>query len=277
MVTAIMMSVVLAGQPVAQPVGEPPLAGPRIERPAATSRVTLVERDFDGAVKLPEIPPEEVAMDLLDLDGAEATEAQRAALAAARKVLEERAKFIDDFVVNNIPLLTMFGNAENTGDKLDQVMLALEALRKFSPLMEKGPLRVRLAAVLPEVDRAKFEGLLDEFWLAVEKDRARKPKADGSRPNRLEILIGAKLESFGREGERAFARVQYSGALLYSYATKGLTLTPQQKRQLRELSETHAAKGDDVTEEDNRKLFVRALGVLRVEQRPRFIKNLRGL
>lgn len=274
MMSAFMLSVVLAGQPVA---GEPPLAGPRVEKTATPARATLVERDFDGAVKIPEMPPEEVALGLLGLDGAEATPEQKEALAAARKVLEQRAKFIDDFVVHNIPLLTMFGNAENTGDKLDQVMLALEALRKFSPLMEEGTLRAKLAAVLPEAERTRFEGLLDEFWLALEKDRARKPKADGSRPNRIEILIGAKLESFGREGERSFARVQYSGELLYSYATKGLILTPMQKRQIRELAESHAAKGDEVTEEDNRTLFVRALGVLRVEQRPRFIKNLRGL
>ncbi|GJQ29515.1 MAG: hypothetical protein HBSAPP03_13990 [Phycisphaerae bacterium] len=269
-VVVLVLGMTMAGDP-------PPLAGPRVDEAPAPARVTLIERDFDGAVKIPELPPEEVALSLLGLEAPGATAEQREAHAAARRVLEERAKFIDDFVVNNIPLLTMFGNAENTGDKLDQFMLGLEALRKFAPLREKGSLRSRLAAALPEAERARYETLLDEFWLALEKDRARRPKADGTKPNRLEILLGAKLESFGREGERSFARVQYSGELLYHYATRGLTLTPLQKRRLRELAADHAARGDNVTEADNRRLFARALGVLRVEQRPKFIRNLRGL
>lgn len=258
-------------------LAQPPLAGPKVGTTQAAPATTLIEHDFDGAVKVPEVPPEEKALHLLGLDAPEATPAQREALAAARRVLEARAKFIDDFVVNNVPLLTMFGNAENTGDKRDQVMLALEAMRKFAPMIEGGTLREQVAACLPEGDRARYEAMLDEFWAALVRDRAKRPKADGTRPGRLETIIGAKLESFGREGERAFERVQYSGALLYHYATKDLRLTPHQKRVLRELAEEHAAKGDDVTDEDNRRLFTRALAVLRVDQRPKFIKNLRGL
>lgn len=254
----------------------PPLAGPTAH-PPQSAPATLVERSFNGEVKPPEIPPEEAALSLLSLNAPDSSALQRQAHDAAQGILAERAKFIDDFVVNNVPLLTMFGNAENTGDKLDQLMLALEAMRKFRPLYEKGTLQRRLADVLPEPDRDQFESVLREYWSALVQDRHARPKADGKRPGRIEVVLGAKLESFGKEVERSFQRVLYSGELIYAYATKDLKLTKLQQRRLRELSAEHAAKGENVTEQDNRRLFVRAIFILDEEQRPRFIRNLKGL
>ncbi|CAG0963492.1 hypothetical protein PHYC_00856 [Phycisphaerales bacterium] len=254
---------------------DPPLAGPTAAPAAATS--TLVEVSFNGEVKPTEVPPEEAALQLLRLDAPDATEVQRQAHAAAQGILAARAKFIDDFVVDNIPLLTMFGNAENTGDKFDQLMLAIEAMRKFRPLHEKGPLQQRIAGVLPEPDRERFDTLLGEYRAALVADRHRRPKADGKRPGRIEIVLTSKLESFGREVERSFQRVLYSGDLVYRYATRGLKLTREQQRRLRELTSEHAAKGENATEADNRRLFGRAILLLDEEQRPRFIKNLKGL
>lgn len=260
---------------LAQP--ESPLAGPRVVNPPAMPRLSITQRVFDGTVKMPEVSPEEAALEQLKLDGPEASESQRESHTRARAVLAARARFMDEFVLGNIPLLTMFGNAENTGDGLDQFMLALEAVRKFKPLTDKGRLADLIAAELSTEDRARYNRVLAEFWSDLARDRAQHRKPDGKRPGRVEVILGAKLESFGREVERSFTRVQYSGELLYQYATKGMRLTKNQERRLRELVGEHAAKGEEVTEEDNKRLFAGAWIILEPRQRGRLVRNLKGL
>jgi hypothetical protein len=250
----------------------PPLAGPKVGVPAP--RATLVELDLQGRVRIPEEPPEEAALALLGLDRPDAPRAQREAHARAREILARRARILDEFVVGNIPLLNMLNTSR---DERERFLLILEAGRRLAPLTRDGTLREQIARCLPDEDRVRFGALLDEFWSAVVRERRTVRRPDGKRPGRIEILAQVRLESLGREIERAFRRIVESGELLYRSATRGLTLTPAQRRELREISAVFARLGDGGREDEKRRLFTRALLVLDVEQRPKFIRNLKGL
>ncbi|MDX2132122.1 MAG: hypothetical protein SFY69_08725 [Planctomycetota bacterium] len=258
-----------------QPDARPPLSGPVVP-PRLAPALSLVERAFDGSVRAPDRPPEEAALDALGLTAPDATPAQRAAWEAASGVLAERARMLDHAVGTNIDLLVMLSVAEGTDDGLDKLMLGLKAYEVLAPLRAKGTLRAQIAGVLPEPERAEFERLLDEYWGSLVRDRRAQPKPDGGRPARGEIILAARGESFGREVERSFQRLVKSGELIYRYATRGIRLSVPQQRRLRELAADHAAKGDNASEEDNRRLFLGALRTLHVWQRPRFVRNLQG-
>jgi len=235
-----------------------------------------VERTFNGEVKLPDSTPEEAALKALDLGGAGATPAQRDALGRARDILNERAAFLDELVASNLDLLGRLDGADSRpgGEK---AALAWAVWEKVRPLREKGMLQDRVREVLPDADRARFDALLKEFWGATIAQRSTQLKPDGKKPGRIEIISAVRFESFGKEVERSFYRVVQSGRLLFEYSTRNLKLTKEQERSLRDLAAEHAKKGDNASEEDNRKLFLRALFVLDESQRPKFIRNLKGM
>ena len=244
-----------------------PLAGPRI---VAAPHTTIIERGFDGLVKPAEPTPEEAVLDLLSLSDAER--------AATRAVLVDRARVLDAFITNNIPLLTQFGVAAGTGNKKDQAALAYAALLKLKPLTDAGPLQDQIAAALSSENAARFETILKDYWDAYVADRRRVRKPDGTFPNRLEIMAGAKLESLGREGERAFKQMLGGGDLIYEYLFKGVDLRPEQAGTLREMVADFAqrTKGEP-TNQQNVALFFRIMAVLEGAQKQRFATNIRGL
>ncbi|MCE7973109.1 MAG: hypothetical protein DYG92_02105 [Leptolyngbya sp. PLA1] len=259
-----------------QPADSPPLGGPKVrEEPA---RPTIITRNFDGSVKPPEGTAEEAVLDLLGLGSMGASPEDHEAAERVRVILAKRGKVLEDFVFDNVALLTKLDTAGNTGDKADQLALLAEAFRKLAPLREGGPLSSQIRAALPRGKAEQFDAILREYWEAVIADRMSRAKPEGGFPSRLEAIAAARLESLGREIERSFYRLLMSGEFIYRVATRGLTLTPEQSRRLRAVIEEHyRVTGGNDDEAANRRLFAKSIAVLDDDQKPRFIRNLREL
>src|SRR5689334_3113710 len=113
------LALALAAPALAQ---EPdPLRGPALKDQPA--KATLIERDFAGKLKRPDIPVEEAALPLLNLD-AESRARVDAALAA-------RAQVLDQIVVDNLELVVRLHNARQSGDRLDQLNTLAEFMKKL--------------------------------------------------------------------------------------------------------------------------------------------------
>lgn len=265
--------------PAPQPADPSPLGGPKVrEQP---SRPTIIVRNFDGSVKPPEGTAEEAVIELLGVGGAGAMGAspeEQQAGERVRVILATRGKVLEDFVFENVALLTKLDTAGNTGNKADQLRLLAEAFRQLAPLREGGPLSSQIKAALPEAKGVEFELILREYWEAVIADRMSRAKPEGGFPSRLEAIAGARLESLGKEIERSFYRLLLSGEFIYRVATRGLTLTPEQSRRLRAVIEEHyRVTGGNDDEAANKRLFAKSIAVLDDDQKPRFIRNLREL
>ncbi len=255
-----------AAREAAPPGDDAPLAGPRLATPAPT----IIERGFDGLVKPAQPTPEEAVLGLLTLSETEQ--------AAVRRVLSARARIIDEFIAGNIPMLTQFGVAEGTGDKKEQLALAYAAMLKLKPLTDGGPLQDQVRGALGPENAEKFDRMLKDYWNAFVKDRRAIRKPDGTFPGRFEIIAAAKLESLGKEGERAFQQMMNGGDLVYQYLFKGIELRPEQAATLREFITDFArrTKGE-ATNEQNAQLFFRILPVLDEAQKRQFGANIREL
>lgn len=285
MLVAPLVTPVLAG---AQPADASPLGGPKVREQA--TRPTIITRNFDGSVKPPEGTAEEAALELLGLGGVSGkvgmggkvgtglSPEEQEASERVRVILSKRGRVLEDFVYENVALLTKLDTAGNTGDKADQLRLLAEAFRQLAPLREAGPLSSQIKAALPGARAEEFEGILREYWEAVIADRMTRPKPEGGFPSRLEAIAGARLESLGKEIERSFYRLLMSGEFIYRVATRGLTLTPEQSRRLRGVIEEHyRVTGGNDDEAANKRLFAKSIAVLDDDQKPRFIRNLREL
>lgn len=254
----------------AQPADGGALAGPTVLEGSEKPRATLVSRGIDGKVKVPETTPEEAAADLIDL-----TKEQRKAVVA---VIAQRSKKMEDFVMENLDLLTKFGQAEVTGDKRDQIKLLLEAAGKLEWVWQKGPFEKQVRAALPVAKQGEFDRILAEFWAAIVADRRAVVKEDGTKPNKIEVILGAKLESVGKEIERAAQRAFGSGELIYRKAMEGIELNPDQAEKIRLLWDDYweRTKGEG-GEPQNVAMVFKILPLLTKEQQARFIKNVKAL
>src|ERR1051325_9562478 len=183
----ILLGVVLAGavgipawaQEAKKP-DEAPLAG----RPVSTEpdKSTLVSRDFQGVIRLPEPTIVEAAVKALKLEGDEKDKVDA--------VLRARAIVLDQFVEQNLGLLTRFGNAEHSTDGKEKFLLAVEAFSKLEPLREKGPLDKQVKAAMSDSHGKEFDGLLRAYWDALAADDAKLPKPKG----RIGVVMDAKLK-----------------------------------------------------------------------------------
>lgn len=276
-------------QPSTDPASRPtePLSGPKA-REAGDGKPTLVHRDLEGQVRRTERTPEEEAVDLLTVDAETRKSLDR--------IIAQRAAMLDQFVVENVDLLTKFGQAAATNNKVDQFALLMQASGKLTPLFSKGTLAVQFRQVLPEESRGAFDHLLGAYWDAVvaEQQAAAAPKdqSDGwpmaptagaahrSAPakSRMSILGEERLKSLGKEIELAFQRQLYSGDFLYSYVTRGIELTDEQSATIRGLCREFAEKTKgNPTEAQNKQLFLSIASVLTVAQQTQAIRNVKGL
>lgn len=264
-----------APTPTPAPADPPadPLAGPVVTEGKDT-HPSLVQSDFDGRIKLVDGSPEEAALKLLKLDDQQSQ--------AANAVFAERARLLDEFVADNLLLLGQMDTADKAGDKKTQGALIVKALQELRPVLDKGKLEDRIAETLPADRQPEYRALLKEYWAAIVKDRRQRaqpdPAKEGKKPGRIELLAQAKLETFGKEIERSFQRIEQSGELAFRYIFKGITLTPDQRGKIRELFTLHAqqTKGN-ATEKENGELFLAVLPHLTPEQAKAVMKNIKGM
>jgi hypothetical protein len=247
----------------AQPEAEAPLAGRPVEAPHEKS--TLVERDFNGNLRLPEPTLVEAAVKALKLEGDERDKVQA--------VLTDRAKILDRFVEDNLDLMIRFGNAENSTDGKERFLLAIEAFNKLEPLRERGPLDKQLRAAMTPAKSAEFDRLCREYWNALADDDKKLPKPKG----RLGVIADAKIKDLGREVEAAFHRAEKSGGVLYGYLFRSMKLTDDQRKKLRELCASYSVGGLDNKEKAAQAaFFISVTQILDADQRKEFGKRIGG-
>jgi hypothetical protein len=251
-----------------RPQGDSPLSGPKvIDRREVADKPSLVAFDFDANVIRPEASPEEAALRLLSLDAASKSEID--------KLLRERMIIVDQFVATNLDLLTKFGNAEATGNKLDQAMLLAQAAQKLTPLWKRGSLANEIEKHLPPDAKPEYERLLTEYYTAVRDETRRNT---GEKKPLWAIRVDERLKALGREIERSFKRQLYNGEIIFQYITPRLHLRPEQEARVREVCAKFAEElnGNDATKPQQVR-FVLELGkALDPDQRKVLGQILRG-
>jgi hypothetical protein len=248
---------------VAQPADEAPLAGHPVE--ATHEKATVVARDFQGNLRIPEPTLVEAAVKALKLEGEERDKVDA--------ILTERAKTLDKFVEDNLDLIIRFGNAEHSTDGKEKFLLAVEAFNKLEPLRQRGPLDAQLRAAMSPANSAQFNRLLREYWNALADDDNKLLKPKG----RIGIITDAKLKDLGREIESAFHRAEKSGGVLYGYLFRSMKLTDDQSKKLHDLCATYSMGGLDNKEKAAQAaFFISVTQVLEPEQRKEFGKRISG-
>jgi len=264
--------VVHASGQTKQPESDQPtdvLAGP-VVREGREDRPSLVARDFDGRVRILDELPEEAALKMLTLTKSEQRGAQR--------ILDRRARHLDDFVSNNTLLLTQLDTADKAGNKVAGLVLGLTAVDQLRPMLDDGPLEKQLRAVLEPANAERLSGLVREYEREAAADKRQSADADGKVPNRFEAAVATRAEGFMKEVERAYLRVESSGELAFRILFKGTNLTAEQSSRIRELLDLHQAKTKgNATEQENGMLFFAIAPLLRPEQQKRLMENIGGV
>jgi hypothetical protein len=247
-----------------------PLGGPKVaERKEVTS---LVQRGFDGKVQRVGGAPEIAALRLLKLVPEERK--------GVEAITTQRAKVLDAFVSDNLPMLTDFQSLAAIGDKKQTLKALSAAAPKLKDLWKDGSLQVQVRAALPADKREKFDALIDEYWKAVIDERlaAGEKEDDGKPKSRLSIMIDERLKSLGKEIEQSFQRVLYSGDLIYKIIAKDLTLTAQQEAEIRQLCAEYASVTKlNPTKEQEKSFGLKVLGKLTNEQQLIVIERFKGM
>lgn len=151
------------------------LRGPTVA--ARTTAVTLVERDFDGRLKLLEVRPEEAALRLLNLSEAEK--------AAAAVVLAQRLAQVSKLIMEHQGLFLKIQSARQAGDRaaLPELMRELHPLA--APLLNP-PLAEQLAETLTPEHAADLRRLVQEYTAALSGEQRSRDAAMGGRDRRPE-------------------------------------------------------------------------------------------
>lgn len=256
-----------------------PLAGPRVVEPARTN--PLVTMDFNGLIRRPETTPEESVLAAMPLD----EQVRR----AVKAVFDRRQAVLDEFVVKEVDLLTKFGAAAGTNDKLDQAALGVEAFHKLAPLREGGSLWEQVSAALPANQASEFNTRMNAYWDAIVAEGKKIKKAKGIddlRPgekpvekerSRFEIVAEERLKILGQEIKDSFERQQASGEYLIKYFTHDLGLSATQKARIQEMTLAFITEtGMKPNDEQQQALALRAMSILTEAQRLKVAEKIAG-
>ncbi|MCW5775000.1 MAG: hypothetical protein KIS87_00950 [Phycisphaeraceae bacterium] len=245
-----------------QPLSGPPIADAAGER-------TLVRTDYQGRLHALDAPPEEAALELLDLDGR--------ARDAVRRVIAERAAVLDRIVLDNLDLFPQFAAARQAGDKLGQLRLFMEFVRVTEPLRHRGTLAEEVRAVLPLHARDRFDRLVSEYWRAAAADRVAHTRALGATITSREAMRQVRFETLGRELERSYARLSASESFFVEYLLRGLGLSEHQEERIRAIIGEYDARAmRGATEAERAEAFLGVIALLNEKQREAFLERLKG-
>lgn len=235
------------------------LAGPRV---AEDDRVTLVERDVNGAIKRTETAPELAAVQRMELSDEVMTKIDAIAL--------RRSRFFDSFIENNLDLLSKLDTAGNTNDRVDQTILSVQALGKLSPLLRDGSLRKQIKGVLTSGEAERFDTLLNEYWDAIAvQERELNPEK-----SRFEIVSGERMAAVFREVEAAFARLEKSGVLVFKYFFSEMKLSKEQEGEIRAILDDFVEEtGGAPTKQQEQAVFLAVMSKLDTKQQTELVKS----
>lgn len=242
----------------AQPASQgQPLSGPAVTE--QQGRATLVERDFSGKLKRPEVPPEEAALRLLGLD--------ESARARADAILAARAEILDKIVEENIDLVVRFANARQAGDRAAQLALLEELSGKLQPLNARGKLGDELRAALPPDKTGQYDALISEYRRVAADEDIADGQARGERVSRLQANLRENLVSLGLQIKRSYERTISAKAADFEQLLGQLNLRPEQDTKIRNMvTEFVQETKGKATPDQRRTLFFRIMGQLDPDQ-----------
>jgi hypothetical protein len=268
LLTAFVFLAAASSQALGQVTSEPqrpdeaPLAGHPVQPQPA--RITILERDFQGKVRRADPTPTHAAVAALKLD----TDTRE----KVDKILADRSRILEHFVEENLDLLTKLGGFEQAPPR-DKFLLAAELFQKLEPLRTSGPFDKQVRDCLTPDQARAFDNLLKEYWDAIVEEAKHAPKPKG----RLGIIIEERLKDLGREVEAAYHRCEKSGAVLYGYLFKSMTLTNDQSKRLHELCANYSATGlDNKDKATQTTFFLSVTAILDADQRKLFVQRLQG-
>lgn len=243
--------------------GEPPLSGPRIGPDPVV--ISLVETDYAGKVRRVDGTPEEAALALLELRPAER--------ASAERVLQSRARLLDDIVRENLLLLNKIDTASKAGRKLETLLSLVELYAKFRPIRDRGLLHDEIEAALPAGARGEFNRLVGEYWEAIVAEGVREGRP-GGQGARVEVVLRERFEIFGRELERSFRRYEMTAVEdVLDRTLRGLNLTADQQRATGPIVDRLAeAIRADAPEKERGAIVVQLMAFLTAEQQAKLIE-----
>lgn len=242
----------------------PPLAGPRVE--SAFRPATLVETDYAGKVRRVEGTPEEAALRLVDLHPAERAEVDR--------ILQQRARILDDIVRDNLLLLNRIDTASKAGRRLDTFLSLVELYAEFQPIRDRGLLHDEIETALPDPARAEFNRLISEYWDALIAEGLRERGQAEEAPRRVEIVLRERFEIFGREIERSFRRYEMTAVEdVLDRVLRGLNLSDDQERATGPIVDRLAqAIRADAPEQERGVIVLQLMAFLTAEQQAKLIE-----
>jgi hypothetical protein len=254
--------------------GDDDLRGPAIE--AAQPKTSLVDRDFNGVLRLPEPSPEAAAFELLGIEGQLPADQAKDIRERFSAILGARQRLLDEFCADNIELLIKFGSSAEAGRKGEVLSLLWEAMRELKPLRDRGTLESEIIAILPAKQQSRFKMLLREYRDAVVADADAESKRRGEKPKgRIGVLAEAGLKQLGKDVEASVTRQLKNGEFAFKYLTQGLELTGEQELRIREAVTAYVERvGDQEIKAEQVKLYFAISKHLTADQRKLFTRHL---
>lgn len=263
------------------------LSGPKVDE--AQTGPTLIERNFDGTLKKPEVRPEEAAARRLRLSDPEKSRVDA--------VLSERSAELDAIVRANIETLLKVQTARASGDKKTVAEATKELTEALRPLVAKGRLAERIAGALEPANAEHYNRMLRDYYRALINDgrkerprgdpmdemnperatpapeapRADPPRADPPRASRV------MLEVLGQEVRRSYERIAAEGQARLEEISERLDLTAEQRAKVTALASEFGQKSKlNPTPAQRAELFGKVLAELTPEQRIKAVELIRG-
>lgn len=202
------------------------MAGPTVE-PTLVTR-TLVTRAFNGTLTVIQDRPEFAAIELLSLD-----EAHRAALDA---FMDERAVKVSALLHDEYELFLEIQNARQSGSDPSTLRPLMRTFAAATADLADPPLKVQMAALLPEASRPEYLSMVDEYLDALRASRLGASQGPGA--------LQARPAEGARPIERRQGAARNSAAL--QQRTELVLLLGEVGRSLSGLVETRRERSDEM-------------------------------
>lgn len=248
-----------------EPPGEELLAGPVLAE-ASEAGPTLIVRSFDGRLERLEVPPEEAAVDRLDLDEASRERVHR--------VIADRAAILDATTGRSVDLFLRMAAAGASGDNAEALRLFAEFDARLADLHERGTLFDELHAALPADARRQFESMVNDYRAAVIDEMMAQAQADASK--RYEFALRLHMEERFAALTRSFERRLGGGDAKLRRLYEVVDATPEQEAAISALATLYFEKTLGMPDkQEEARFLVRLLELLTPVQRNRLISAYR--
>lgn len=246
--------------PGEEPAGETPaLGGPRVVESASDR--SLIRRDFSGRVRRTEVPPEEAAIDLLNLD--------TATRSRVMGIVEARRSILDRVVSEHSDRLLAFQAA----GQRDRSRLLDEFRGLLKELEARGPLRDEVASALPDDQARRYHALIEGYWDVVLEDMVHGAKQRNETITRSAARARELGSILANELRRSLERLIAARARLLEEALGSLGLDPEREGKVRRMIAEFAERyGGQATAAQRRDLALRVFRELSREEQARALR-----